>query len=82
MEKYKNSYSQFKKIKNKNERTNALKDLSNTLGKEVKHIKKEVRELRGNLSNLQINKKIMMIKNGKGSLGDISQEKALERCKL
>ena len=75
------SNERIRKIKDKEKKKKARKELQATKGKVLKATKKEMQVARSNMVNLVVDKQLLMIKQGKGKLGDVSQQSAVEkRC--
>jgi len=73
--------AKIKKIKDKAARKKAQGELRHKKGAELRDMHKEIKEIRSKISLLRVSKKVMMLQDGKSTLGDVSQATALEkRC--
>jgi hypothetical protein len=73
----------IRKIEDKEEKKKAQKKLREGAVHKMKELKKDMLGLRNDAVELRLKKKLALLKEGKGSLGDISQASALEkRCKI
>lgn len=59
----------------------ALKELKESAGVRVTELKARMQKIRSNIVKNQLSKKFILLSEGKGSIGDVSQESALKkRC--
>lgn len=71
----------IKKITNKDERNKKLREFrsTNTSFKNIKVLKKNIEDSRFDISKYKLSIKMIKVKEGTGSLGDISQQTALHK---
>lgn len=83
MKEIKKERTKIKAIKDKEKKKQAQKALRESMGKHMKALKKEVLDLRNRMVSLMLDKKLILILEGKSKLGNVSQQTALEkRCKV
>lgn len=74
---------QIKRIKNKDMKKRSQKRLRETIGQEYKKEQEKYVDMKNDITILKIKNKVLRIKQGAATVGDISQEKALTtRCNV